>query len=79
MATARTGVLGETRGRPLGGAYPFEHWSDGQIWTVTKGIDFETAPGRFAHSAYSWGRTRGYKVATRVNGNTVDIQFTRIS
>lgn len=40
----------KTKGsKPL---YPWDNWTDGNIWSVVHGVDFESAPGSFVVYLY---------------------------
>lgn len=57
--------------------YPWEQWTDGRVWVVTRGEDFTAAIGSFAMSCYQRAHRDGRRVRIRKNEDegTVHFQF----
>jgi hypothetical protein len=63
-----------SRGRP---GYDWDSWLDGGIWRLTKEIDFWVRPDSFRNQAASAAIKRGGRVRTRIEKDTVVLQFYR--
>jgi hypothetical protein len=73
MARAVDGPLPAAQRR-----YPWEQWSDGQVWELTRGEDFEVTAGSFRDTARGWAREHGYTARTyAVSDAVVQVQFTK--
>jgi hypothetical protein len=46
------------RGRPA--LYPWDEWTDGQVWKVTEGIDFKISRNSFRSSLVNHATRNGY-------------------
>lgn len=69
-----------TRGGGYG--HPWEEWTDGSIWKVQKGVDYEGITGKFRDRLYKRGKDHGMRVQSAIvteDGNEfVVFQFTPI-
>jgi len=49
--------------------YPYDEWFDGQIWKISKGIDFNCTIESMRISLFNQAKKRGIKVRTSKKGN----------
>lgn len=54
--------------------YEWDKWFDGHWWKLTKGVDFERPMERMRIGAFNQARKMGFKLTTRVDGDTLWIQ-----
>ena len=52
----------EFTGRRGNRKYPWEEWTNGEVWEVTAFKDFDCSTGSFAQAAYQQARRMGKKV-----------------
>jgi len=58
--------------------YPWHEWSDGSVWVLTRGEDFDIIPESLQKLAYRWARRHGMRVRTDLSEfNVVRLQFVR--
>jgi hypothetical protein len=55
--------------------YPWEEWTDGQVWEIIRGEDFDILAGNMAQVLRSYGIRKGLKVTTRRRGDVLAFQF----
>ncbi len=62
-------------GRATKFKYPWDEWLDGQVWELTKGVDFDCKLSSLRATAWTQGCRRNKRVhTTLVNDNTLVIQ-----
>lgn len=61
-------------GRPA--LYPWDEWTDGCAWRITRGSDFEIPTKSMVVNLHSTAARRGLSVSARVDGDAVEFQFT---
>lgn len=61
-------------GRPA--LYPWDEWTDGHAWRITRGEDFVSSPKSMGVTLYSHARRKGLDVHIRIDGDAVEFQFT---
>lgn len=49
--------------------YPWSDWTNGQIWKVKEGEDFESNLKTFVQGLYAYGKRHGLKVEVRTDPN----------
>jgi len=54
--------------------YPYDEWFDGQIWKITKGIDFNCTLESMRISLFSQAKKRGMKIRTSKKDDTLIFQ-----
>lgn len=59
-------------GRP---GYDWESWLDGDIWRLTREVDFWVTPNSFRNQAVSRAIRSGGHVRTSIEGDSVVLQF----
>jgi len=60
-------------GRPK---YPWQSWTDGQIWRLERDKDFRVGRESMRQAVYDWARRKGLKVTVHHVGNdNLEIQF----
>lgn len=47
--------------------YPWDQWTNGQIWQVREGDDFESNLKTFVQGLYAYGKRHGLKVEVRTD------------
>lgn len=57
--------------------YPWDEWTDGSIWRITRGEDFDVKPVSVVGTIYSKAKARGLKVTVAYNDDSVEFQFTK--
>lgn len=57
------------------GRYPWHLWTDGAIWQITRGQDFDVQPGTMRITILNRARTLGLAATTTVSGEHVIFQF----
>ncbi len=55
--------------------YPWSEWTDGQIWKVKHGVDFDPKPTSFACCLRSYALRKGLTIRTARFGEFVVFQF----
>lgn len=55
--------------------YAWDKWTDGQVWSLTKGTDFQCEASVFRGYLNTIASRRGLNVTSRVRKNTVVFQF----
>ena len=55
--------------------YPWNRWTDGTVWRIRQGEDFEVSPESMASMIRVRAKTTGLTVATRVHDDVVTFQF----
>lgn len=55
--------------------YPWDLWTDGQIWKLTRGKDYEVRDEIMRVIVCAYGNRKGLKVNTRVDDGMVVLQF----
>ena len=55
--------------------YPWAKWTNGKRWKATKGVDFSCSAVVFRRTVATRASRKGFKVETRVQGETVTFQF----
>jgi len=63
------------RGAPQ--IYPWSDWTDGRVWEITRGVDFNGPAARMAGQMRNYALRNGLKVKQRVRADTVSFQFAR--
>ncbi|MFB6548693.1 hypothetical protein [Streptomyces sp. NPDC056405] len=61
------------RGAPS--KYPWDEWTDGSMWHLKQGIDYQTTTKVFRDTVYNVARRRGQKVHTRELDDGIVITF----
>lgn len=65
---------GERRGRPS--KYPWDKWTNGQIWKVKYGEDFKCVPESFRNMLHGYARRKfGLRVETSLEESVVTFRF----
>ena len=59
-------------GRPK---YPWNNWTDGEIHTATRGVDFTCGPASFVAGIHVKARQLEMKAETSTDGDTVTFLF----
>ena len=54
--------------------YPYDEWFDGQIWKITKGIDFNCTIESMRVSLWTTAKKRGIKIRTSKKGDALIFQ-----
>ena len=54
--------------------YPYDEWFDGQIWKITKGIDFNCTIESMRVSLWTTAKKRGMKIRTSKKGDALIFQ-----
>lgn len=73
MATVREGTLDVSRPR-----YPWASWTDGRVWEIKRGTDFDCDPGTMRTMIYqrSYVARNGMKARVRkIDADTLVFQF----
>lgn len=72
----RIDALGSVRrGRPP--LYPWDEWTDGSAWRITRGVDFEVSAQSMASMIRIRANNTGVVASANVvDGDTVEFQFT---
>lgn len=60
---------------PNGDRYKWDDWTDGRIWKLTQGVDFEVSPESFRKSAAQLARRTGYKLLSKIRMRDLYLQF----
>lgn len=60
-------------GRPS--MYPWEHWSDGRIWKVKRGDDFQVKPLTLRESVYQYAKKNQLHPEVQIDGEYVVFRF----
>lgn len=60
-------------GRPA--IYPWEQWSDGSGWRITRGVDFAIPASNMAAVIRAYAHRTGQRASARVEGDAVEFQF----
>ena len=55
--------------------YPWEEWSNGEVWKVEEGKDFVVPKASFVQAAYQYARRCGRKVRVQQSEGYVVFQF----
>jgi hypothetical protein len=58
--------------------YPWDQWFDGNIRKAVRGTDFEVEATSFRVTIRAAAKRHGYTVRTKVRGNSVTFQATKI-
>ncbi len=61
------------RGRPP--LYPWDKWTNGEVYELTQGEDFKTNPASFRALVHRTAKSRGLAAQTTIRKNQVVIQF----
>lgn len=61
------------RGRP--NIYNWDIWTNGEVWQLERGVDFTCDPRSFRTLVHRTKRARGIQAKTKINGDTITIQF----
>lgn len=64
---------------PYRGRYPWHLWFNGELWELTRGLDFRCTLNAFQVNAYRTARRKGGIVRTEIEGQKVRLQFIRSS
>ena len=56
-------------------AYPWDKWSDGSIWQVTRTVDFQCSTSSFRSAVHISALANGKKARCSVNCDVVTFQF----
>jgi len=56
-------------GRPP--VYPWDEWSDGRVWRLTRGEDFNSDPKSFRVLVHRTAKSRGLKARTHIESQDV--------
>lgn len=59
--------------------YPWSDWTNGQIWKVKEGDDFESNLKTFVQGLYAYGKRHGLKVEVRTDPTAGIAAFRYIS
>ena len=54
--------------------YPYDQWFDGQIWKISKGIDFNCTIESMRVSLFNTAKKRGIKIRTTKKSDTIIFQ-----
>jgi hypothetical protein len=54
--------------------YPYDEWFDGQIWKISKGIDFDCTLESMRVSLFTTAKKRGIRIRTARKGDTLIFQ-----
>jgi hypothetical protein len=57
--------------------YPWDDWTNGAVWQMTQGDDFDLATRDFARTVRRYAQTHGYSVRVQRRGVTVTVQFSK--
>lgn len=49
--------------------FPWDKWTDGRVWRVTKGVDFTSSVCRMRQRIYAAGQKYGKRCHTKVEDN----------
>lgn len=61
---------------PSGGSvFPWDLWTDGQIWKLTRGVDFDGRPVDLVTQMHRAARVRGMICRTSRTSTTLVVQF----
>lgn len=60
-------------GRPA--LYPWDEWTDGSAWRITRGVDFDISPKSMSGILYGYATRQGSSVKVAVDGDAVEFQF----
>lgn len=55
--------------------YSWADWSNGELWVLHQGVDFDVEPRSFAKSARKYAHRYGMKAKTSIYGESVCVQF----
>lgn len=55
----------------VGSKYPWSEWMNGQVWKLTKGIDFNCTVESFTTGCHYAAKVSGKRAKTRRDGDTV--------
>ena len=55
--------------------YPWDKWTDGRIWQIQRGVDFERPAVSFVANIHQLARTRKLSVRVSQSGDTITFQF----
>lgn len=58
--------------------YPWQQWSDGEVWRITKGQDFAVEPRVMQGQIKVRGTKEGRATVTNVQGDTVVFTFQKV-
>lgn len=56
--------------------YPWDSWTNGELWTVERGKEFNCLPKSFRTTLWTEGQKRGLKCQAKMRGDVVEFQFT---
>lgn len=59
--------------------YPWDSWTNGAVWRMTQGDDFDLATRDFARTVRRYAQTHGYLVRVQRRGVNVTVQFSKAS
>lgn len=57
------------------GIYPWDEWTNGGVWLLKRGEDFDVKASGFRAQLNQQASKRGMKVSTRVRGEAIEFQF----
>lgn len=57
--------------------YPWKQWGDGNVWELYRGEDYDVADEAMRRAAYSYGKSRGVRVATSLHPGGIRVHFIR--
>lgn len=55
--------------------YPWDEWTNGAVWKVRQGVDFDIDPERFRSVLYVAAQRRGMKAQTTITEQEVCFRF----
>lgn len=55
--------------------YPWAEWTNGAIWKVSEGIDFESNPKTFGQGLYAFAKRHEMKVEVRTDPTNGVVMF----
>jgi len=61
--------------RGHGERYPWNEWTDGRVWTIAEGEDFEIGYKNMQVAIHVHARSNGFKVRTRTDKEKKTITF----
>jgi len=57
--------------------YPWDEWTDGRVWEITRGQDFTVSAINMSRMLYTRARMYSGRFAVTLDGDVITFQFTK--
>lgn len=59
-------------------SYPWDEWTDGRVWEITRGEDFQVSTRAMYSMIGTHAASHGFTVTKRKRGDSIAFQFRRV-